>query len=389
MYKKILSLFFILIFIYFIESFLNFAYATADVFQGHAETTNSAQSQNELFTGAIKKLDRNEILIMTVSQVLDTNLSKKGSEFFAEVTNDVEGNSGILIPSGTIAHGKIKQIVSAKRLGQEGALDLYFDYLITPDGREIPIKGKMSTRLHPALATSKIVATDLGYTTVGGVTGGLLALVGLGLGPAITTQGCTVAGGAAVGSTVGLGISLYRKGKDVLISPGDEIRVKINTSMPLPVYKKTAFFQHELNQEGLDIKINDILYEKDPFGEVNIIKLFLTISNNTKITFSIFDLALVNNYNTAFYPAVFSDTTSMFSELKPGDTATGSISYSVDNIKNKFNLIFYDNKRKKVVAEISLNNAYRDISDKSKNQNKKIMNNKTDFYKDYNPFNDE
>lgn len=387
MYKKILSLIFGCI--YFVESFLNFAYASDNFFQGHAETTNSIETKNELFTGATDKLNKKDTLIMTVSQVLDTNQSKEGSEFFAEVTNDLEGRKGILIPSGTLAHGRIKQVISAKRLGQEGALDLDFDYLITPDGREIPIKGKMSTRLHPTIATSKIIATDLGYTAIGGVTGGFLAFASLGLGPAIASQGATIAGGAAIGGTVGLGMSLYRKGKDVLISPGDEIHVKINTSVSVLVYKKTAFFQRELKQEGLDVKINDILYEKDPFGEVNIIKLFLTISNNTNMTFSIFDLALINNYNTAFYPAIFGDTKSIFSELKPGDTVTGDISYSVDNVKSKFYLIFYDNKNKKTVAQISLNNAYREISDKSKNQNKKILNKKNNFYKDDNPFYDE
>lgn len=387
MHKKILSLIFISI--YFFESFLNLAYASEDFLQGHAEATGKTETKSELFTGTVDKLNKKDVLIMTVSQVIDTNSSKEGSEFFAEITTDIDGSSGILIPSGTLAHGRIKQVVSAKRLGKEGALDLDFDYLITPDGREIPIKGKMSTRLHPTIATSKIVATDLGYTAIGSLTGGFLALASLGLGPAIASQGATIAGGAAIGGTVGLGMSLYRKGKDVLISPGDEIKVKMNTSIPLPVYKKTAFFQHELKQEGLDVKINDILYEKDPFGEVNIIKLFLTISNNTKITFSIYDLALINNYNTAFYPAVFGDTKSMFSDLKPGDNITGSISYSVDNVKNKFNLIFYDSKNKKTVAELSLNNAYREISDKSKSQNKKILNKKNDFYKDDNPFYDE
>ena len=260
-------------------------------------------------------------------------------------------------------------------------MDLEFDYLMTPDGREISIEGKMSTRLHPVVSASKIIATDIGYTAAGGVLGGALALVELGLSNAIASQGFTVAGGAAIGGTVGLGIALYRKGKNVLISPGDEIRVKINTSATLPVYKKTAFLQHELNQEGLDIKINDITYGKNPYGEVDTIILSLEISNMTNMTFSIYDLALINDYNILYYPAVFSNSANVvFKELRPSEKISCKIPFSVDNVKHKFWLTFYDRKNNKAVAKISINNAYRKISDNSKKQNNKLLKRKQDFY---------
>jgi len=385
MKKKVISLIFI--FMYFAGSFINTACASDNVFQGHAEKADKVKQQNELFTGSIDKLDRKDVLKMTVSQVIDASSTKNGDEFFAEVTTDVEGNKGVIIPSGTLAHGKIKQVASAKRLGRDGALDLDFDYLITPDGREIPIRGKMSTRLHPIAATSKIVATDLVYTAAGSVAGGLFSLALLGLGSAVASQGATIAGGAALGGTTGLGIALYRKGKDVLISPGDEFRVKINTSTPLPVYKKTALLQHELIKEGLDVKINDIIYQKDAYDEVNTIKLSLTISNKTNITFSTFDLALINDYNTLFYPAIFGDTKSEFKEINPGDTITGEIPFCVDRVKDKFWLTFYDKKNKKVVAKISINNAYRKISNKSKKRNEKASKKRNNYYKEDNPFN--
>ena len=387
MKKKILSLIFI--FVYCAEVFLNIAYASEDVFRGHAEKTDAAKSQSELFTGAVDKLNRNDVLKMTVSRVFDTSSAQEGDEFFAEVTNDVEGNGGIIIPCGTVAHGRIKHVAGSQRLGRDGSLDLDFDYLIIPDGREIPIKGRMSTNLHPVLATSKIIATDLGYTATGGALGGVVALSYFGLNAAVASQGTTIAGGVAVGGTLGLGMALYRKGKNVLISSGDEICVKINTSVPVAVYRKTALLQHELKKEGLDVNIEDINYEKDAYGEVSTITLTLTISNMTNLTFSIFDLALANDFNTVFYPSVFGDTKPMFNEIKPGESATGKISFSVDNVKHKLWLIFYDGKSRKAVAEISLNNAYRKISDKTKKQNEKFFKKKADFYREYNPLEDE
>lgn len=382
MKKKILAI--MLFFAYFAANLFNVAFAI-DLFQGHAEKNEQKQEQSELFTGKVDTLDQKDVIRMTVSQVLDVSFSQEGDEFFAEVTNEVSGEKGVILPKGTVAHGKIKQTSGAKRLGRDGWLDLDFDYLITPDGREIPIEGKMSTRLHPVAAAGKIIATDVGYTAAGGVVGGLFALNMLGLEAAIASNGYTVAGGAAVGATIGLGAALYRKGKDVLISPGDEIRVKINTSVPLPVYKDTALLQHELLCPGLEVKINNILYEKDPFGEANTITLSLAITNMSKMTFSSFDLALVNDYNSVFHPSIFGDTKLMFTQIKPGDRVAGRVSFSVDNVKRKFWLTFYDRKSRKAVAKISIDNAYRKVSDKTKKKNEKF-NHKKNFYKEDDPF---
>lgn len=385
MCKKLIAK--IIIFVYFLSSLSSIAYCatTSEIFEGHAEKTDKKQEQSDLFTGKIENLDRKDVLKMTVSQVIDGSFSQEGDEFFAEVTNEVSGATGVVIPTGTVAHGRIKQLSGAKRLGRDGYLDLDFDYLMTPDGREIPIEGKMTTKLHPITAASKIVATDVGYTAVGGVVGGIVALNTLGLEAAIASQGYTVAGGAAIGGAIGLGAALYRKGKNVLIAPGDEIQVKINTSIPLPVYKEEALLQHELPCDGLNIRINNITYDKDPFGELNTITLSVSITNLSKYTFSSFDLALINDYNSVFHPSVFGDTTLMFQQIKPGDRVAGKISFSVDNIKRKFWLTFYDRKNRKPVAKISIDNAYRKVSQKTKKRNDKLFK-KKNYYKEDDPF---
>lgn len=383
MNKKVLAT--ILFLLYFAGSFFKAVSFAGDVFQGHAEKSEQKQQQSELFTGKVDNLDRKDVIRMTVSQVLDASFSQEGDEFFAEVTNEVSGDKGVIIPAGTVAHGIIKQSSEAKRLGRDGSIDLDFDYLITPDGREIPIEGTMTTKLHPVMAAGKIVATDVGYTAAGGVVGGFLALNWLGLEAAIASQGYTIAGGAAVGATIGLGAALYRKGKNVLIAPGDEIRVKINTSVPLPVYKESALLQHEMLCDGLDIQINNIVYEKDPFGETNTITLSLSISNRTKMTFSSFDLALINDYNSVFQPSIFGDTKLMFTQIKPGDRVAGRVSFAVDNVKRKFWLTFYDRRNRRPVAKISIDNAYRKVSAKTKKKNDNASR-KKNYYKENDPF---
>ena len=356
----------------------------AEVLEGHAEKSDvyEQQLQKELFTGQVEHLERKDVINMTVSQVLDSNINIEGDEFFAEVTDEVKGDKGVIIPKGTIAHGRISQTGDPKRLGRQGWIALDFDYLITPDGREIPIEGKMSTKLHPVAEASKIVVQDVGYTLAGGAVGGFMALNWLGLEAAIASQGYTVAGGAAVGGAIGLGMALIRKGHDVLIAPGDEIRVKINTTVPLPVYKESALMQHEMFYPGLDIHISNIKHEKDPFGEVNTLTLTIMISNISDKTFSGLDMALVNDYNSVFRPSIFGDTKLMFKQIRPGDKFAGQVSFSVDNINRSFWLTFYDRRKGTALTKISLDNAYRKVPERTKKKNLKLRRQKTNFKKE-------
>ena len=346
------------------------------------ETEEFKNTADEMFTGKVETLNRKEIINMTVSQVLDSSYSIEGDEFFAEVTDDVYGDKGIIIPKGTLAHGKLTNTTEPGRLGKEATMDLAFDYLVTPDGREIPIEGKMTTKLHPVTQGAKIVDQDLGYTVAGGAVGGLMALNWLGLGAAIASQGYTLAGGAAIGGVAGLGVALIRKGNHVLIAPGDEIKVKINTAIDLPVYKEEALRQEEITYEGLDISINDVRHEKDPFGEVNTITLTVLISNMSDKTLSGFDMALVNDYNVKFSPSIFGDTKLMFRQIRPGDKLVENVSFAVDNINRKFWLTFYDRKNSQIIAKVSVDNAYRELPEKIKKKNKKIRSKKQNFKKD-------
>ena len=359
------------------------AFASDDVFQGHAEFSDEYRGlDKELYTGKTETLEKRDTIEMTVSQVIDGSFSFEGDEFFAEVTCDVIGDKGVIIPKGTVAHGIIKDSGGAKRLGRDGYIDLTFDYLVTPDGREIPIEGKMSTKLHPLKAATKIVAQDIGYTAGGAVLGGIFAAQALGIESAIVSQGWTVAGGAAVGSGVGLGMALYRKGKDVLIAPGDEIKVRILSNVDLPVYREEALKQKEQKYPGLDIRIANILYEKDPFGEVNTLTLSVSISNMSDKSFSGMDLALVNDYNNIFNPSIFGDTKLVFCQFKPGDRKAGKISFAVNNVKQSYWLIVNDRSTNKPLMRISLDNAYKNVSEDIKKRNDKMKKRKNNYYKE-------
>ena len=358
------------------------SFACADVLHGRVEEVNEfEQFREQLFTGQVEFLEKKDVINMTVTQVLDTSYSIEGDEFFASVTSDVYGDGGVIIPKGSIAHGKIMSTGNPGKLGKQAWIEMNFDYIVTPDGREIPIEGSMTTKLHPAIETTKIIAEDVGYTAVGGAVGGLLALNWLGLEAAIASHGYTVAGGAAVGGVVGLVAALSRKGKEVLIAPGDEIKVKIKSSVALPVYNDEALKKEEVLYPGLDIFISDVKHEEDPFGELNTITLTFTISNMSDKELSGFDMALVNDYNSVFRPSIFGDTKLMFKTISPGEKVAGRVSFSVDNIHREYWLTFYDRRSGDSFIKISVDNAYRKMPKKAKLKNEKRRLRKQNFKK--------
>ena len=333
-------------------------------FKGYIEETDVKNKENDkIFTKEKEKLEGNKVVELTVSQVLAGTTSVEGDEFFAEVSEDVLAGSGVLLPKGTVAHGIIRNIVDPKRMGRDGYIELSFDYLITPDGREIPIQGDMTSKLHPAKSVAKVAGENIAYTAVGGVTGAMAALEIAGIPGAVASQGYTLAGGAAVGGLIALGMSFFRKGSDVLISPGDEIKVKIVSSEPIQVMTHESVRQDELEYEGLEVDISDVFLEKDPFDHLNTISLDLIIKNNSKSDFSSFDIELVNDLHNSYHPSIFSDYKNSLAmkTIKKGENVSGILSFSVDNPNRQHWLVFYDRRNHKPLAKISVDNAIKDL----------------------------
>ncbi len=344
----------------------------AEVWRGHAEVTDVKELQQEkIFTGKVDTIETKEVVNMVVSQVLQGGTTMEGDEFFAEVSNDIYGEGGILLPVGTLAHGTVRNIVDPKRGGRDGWIEVKFDSLITPDGREIPINATMTTKNSAPKAIAKAVGIDTAYTVTGSVVGGVSALNLLGLEAAIASNGYTILGGMAAGAVIGLGLSLVRKGKGVLISRGDEIKVTIQSDIELPVIHRDAFKQEEMHYDGLDVEILDVWLVKDPFGVRNTFELTLDVSNNSNQNFSAFDVAVVNDMQRKFYPALFFKDAMPFSKMKSGTRCRGKLYFSVDDPKRSHWLVFYDRSNRKPLAKISIDNAKKELNVDFKKKRKK------------------
>ena len=56
----------------------------------------------------------------------------------------------------------------------------------------------------------------------------------------------------------------------------------------------------------------------------------------------------------------------MFKQIKPGEKIIGDISFAVDNLNRNFWLTFFDKKKGTPLTKISVDNAYKKVSKKTK-----------------------
>lgn len=341
------------------------------VFHGYAQINEEFKEESEVLSETKGMVEKGAKVSMVVSNIINSENNEEGDEFFAEITTDVITPKGVVLPAGSIAHGTIVEITDAKHFNRDANVTLIFDYIATPDGREIPVNAKMTTKRNPIHNAAVVTAEHAGHALGGAALGSMAALNTFGIVGAVASQGYTIAGGAALGGVIGLGVAMSKKGDEVLLAPGDEINVKMLENLNLPVFKESALIEEEILHDKLQVKITSVRLEKDPFGEPNTLTLGLTIVNKTDKTFSTFDMALMNENRAVYYSSPFGNTDLWFKKIPPTGRIAGKVSFAVDNPKQKLWLVFFDNYSKKPLLKLSLNNSKRQIEQNKIKKKKK------------------
>ena len=108
--------------------------------------------------------------------------------------------------------------------------------------------------------------------------------------------------------------------------------------------------------------------EWDEGNELNVIKEFIgnKMIEYKNVTITLDRKELIKNFSL---------------HIKPGEKVVGDISFAVDNINRKFWLTFYDRRYKKPLTKISVDNAYKKVSAKTKKKNDKVRTRKVNFKK--------
>lgn len=182
-------------------------------------------------------------------QDVDTYAGGVGDSFTAMLKNEQVGESGVILPEGSVIRGSVGNLKTAKRFSRGAKLYLDFDHVVTPSGRQIPLDmavckfdkiyydGGLYKNLGygEALKNNFDKAVDITKRSTNYGLGVQDTHPGL---QYLTTPLCAVGGfiggaGYFVGDSV---IDMFRMGKEVKINTGDVIEVKLLNPIDVPVY---------------------------------------------------------------------------------------------------------------------------------------------------------
>lgn len=308
-------------------------------------------------TGDVRVVAPGTELDLVLKTEIEAGETVEGDEFFGKIIKDVLVDGRVVIPRGTVVHGVLSTLEGPKRAGRNGYINTRFDYLITPDGREVPIEGNSTTRDSKGKAAAKVVGRAAGYTAVGGVVGTVMALQYGGLAAAAASHGAVLAGGAAIGGAAGLTIAMLMKGKSVMLQPGAEMRVKLSEPLKLPTMIMPDETAEDYSIPGLEVKVAGMRIDRHPFGGMTDITLTLDILNQTENTFSTFDIGLEDELGNLFFPSPLGDTGIRSSKIKPSSHLNSNITFSVYNSKIRHKLVFFKPYSREPLAKLALTDA--------------------------------
>ncbi len=308
-------------------------------------------------TGDVRVVSPGTELELVLSTEIEAGETAEGDEFLSKISKDVMVDGRVVIPRGTVVHGVLSTLEGPKRAGRNGYINTRFDYLVTPDGREIPIEGNSTTRNSNGKAAAKVVGRAAGYTAIGGVVGTLMVLQYGGLAAAAASHGTALAGGAAIGGAGGLTIAMLTKGKSVMLQPGAEMHIKLNEPLKLPTMTMPDETAEDFSIAGLKVKVAGMRIDRRPSGGVGEIALTLDILNETENTFSTFEIGLADELGNVFFPSPLGDTPISSSKIKPFGHFISNFIFSVDNVKSRYKLVLFKPYSRETLAKFALTDA--------------------------------
>ena len=308
-------------------------------------------------SGDVREVAAGTTLELVLSSEIAADESVEGDEFIGKIGKDVTVDGRVVLPRGTQVHGVLTSLQGPKRAGRNGYINTIFDYIITPDGRKVPIEGNSTTKDSKGKAAAKVVGRAAGYTAVGGVVGTLIALQFGGLAAAAASHGGTLAGGAAIGGATGLTIAMLMKGKSVLLQPGAEMHITLSEPLKLPTMTMPDETAEDFSLPGLEVKVASMRVDRRPNGGTGDIKLTLDVLNESKNTFSTFEIGLEDEQGNVFFPTPLGDTGMLSSRIKPNSHLSSNIAFSVDNVKSRYKLVFFKPYSREALAKFALTDA--------------------------------
>ncbi|MFN7930712.1 MAG: hypothetical protein U0Y68_22870 [Blastocatellia bacterium] len=179
-------------------------------------------------------LPRGYVLILRMESPLNSNTARPSDRFVARVDEAVVDEAGsMILPANLVVIGHVTNAVPAQMGRRSGIIEVGFDRLIMPDGRELTLKAVL-TEADPA-ERRKLKVDEEGVIEGGSQVKRNAVFIGGG-----ATAGAVIgaiAGGAVLGAGVGAAAGvvavLLAKGKEAVVNSGTLIGMELTESLDL------------------------------------------------------------------------------------------------------------------------------------------------------------
>ncbi len=179
-------------------------------------------------------LPRGYVIVLRLDTRLDSSRVRPSDRFYARLDEPITDEAGsMILPANLLVMGHVREATPAQMGRRSGLIEIEFDRLAMPDGRELPVKGIL-TSADPA-ERKKLKIDEEGVLEGGGQVKRNTVFVGGGAatGAVIGAIAGGAALGAAVGAAAGVVAVLLAKGKEAIVEPGTLIGLELTESLDL------------------------------------------------------------------------------------------------------------------------------------------------------------
>ena len=196
-----------------------------------------------------KRIPAGTTLSIQLLSSIDTRDNVTGDYFNAILLTEQISGANVILPSGSVIRGSVKDVIPAKYFSRGATIYLDFDHVVTPSGRQLPLSVSVYGITH--LTADGGIYGSLGYgeavqenwskakeITTKAVEVGLSAKDKMNGLHYVTTPFCAI-GGAIGGAGYFVGDSvadMFRKGKAVYLKQGQILGIILTEPVDIPVY---------------------------------------------------------------------------------------------------------------------------------------------------------
>lgn len=181
-----------------------------------------------------RMLPRGYVLVLRMESPLNSGTARPSDRFVARVDEAITDEAGsMILPANLIVIGHVTNVEPAQMGRRSGIIEVGFDRLIMPDGRELPLKAIL-TEADPT-ERRKLKVDEEGVIEGGSQIKRNAVFIGGG-----ATAGAVIgaiAGGAALGAGIGAAAGvvavLLAKGKEAVVQSGTLIGMELTESLDL------------------------------------------------------------------------------------------------------------------------------------------------------------